>query len=167
MMGGGDHVVGCFGRGLVVFTSLSAWSDDSDPLHRGIGRAAIWKQLQGIHQSQDSKLVYDNTGMRSKRLCLFGNKLSLGCRGSSEAHGKVHLQPRSISSYPSKALPKQQQNPRWDEKQQCDQDYNCGIAAGNNKQKEAKKWAMSEAEAVIVLKSVPARKRMGRWRART
>ncbi|TQD99641.1 hypothetical protein C1H46_014777 [Malus baccata] len=101
--------------------------------------------------------------MRSKRLCLFGNKLSLGCRGSSEAHGKVHLQPRSISSYPSKALPKQQQNPRWDENQQCDQDYNCGIAAGNNKQKEAKKWAMSEAEAVIVLKSVPARKRTGRF----
>lgn len=32
MMSGGDHVVGCFGRGLVVFTSLSAWSD---PLHRG------------------------------------------------------------------------------------------------------------------------------------
>ncbi|KAM1501012.1 hypothetical protein EV1_026039 [Malus domestica] len=147
MMGGGDHVVGCFGRGLVVFTSLSAWSDDSDPLHRG-------------------SMLY-GAGMRSKRLCLFGNKLSLGCRGSSEAHGKVHLQPRSISSYPSKALPKQQQNPRWDEKQQCDQDYNCGIAAGNNKQREAKKWAMSEAEAVIVLKSVPARKRMGRWRART
>ena len=26
------HVVGCFERGLVVFTSLSAWYD---PLHRG------------------------------------------------------------------------------------------------------------------------------------
>lgn len=31
MMSSWDHVVGCFGRGLVVFTSLSAWSD---PLHR-------------------------------------------------------------------------------------------------------------------------------------
>ena len=45
---------------------------------------------QGIHQSQDSKLVYDNTCMRSKRLCLFGNKLSLRCRGSSEAHGRAN-----------------------------------------------------------------------------
>ncbi|KAM2621010.1 hypothetical protein TB2_025824 [Malus domestica] len=167
MMGGGDHVVGCFGRGLVVFTSLSAWSDDSDPLHRGSMLYGAVTSKEFIRVKIVNWYMSDNKGMRSKRLCLFGNKLSLGCRGSSEAHGKVHLQPRSISSYPSKALPKQQQNPRWDEKQQCDQDYNCGIAAGNNKQREAKKWAMSEAEAVIVLKSVPARKRMGRWRART
>ncbi|KAM1201532.1 hypothetical protein ACFX2J_017621 [Malus domestica] len=149
-----------------------------------------------------------SVGISCKKLCLAGKKLSLGSRGSSEAHGKAnkenvapkltenhtecemaHLQennnnntlpqPRSISSYPSKALPEQQQNLKRDEKQQSDEDYNCGIAAGINKQKEGKKLAMCEAEAVIVLDSessdeersrpamtlsVLARKRMGKWR---
>lgn len=88
---------------------------------------------------------------------------------------------KSVSSYPSKSVPKQEQNLRWDEKQQSKQGYNCDITKVI-KQKESEGPSISESEAVIVLdsessdeerripprsKSLLARKRMGKWRIRS
>ncbi|XP_068319176.1 uncharacterized protein [Pyrus communis] len=179
----------------------------SEPLSAAPALDSIYSQP---HKDLIDGMGNGSVGISCKKLCLAGKKLSLGSRGSSEAHGKANkengapkvtenhtkcemahlqennnnnilLQPRSLSSYPSKALPKQQ-NLKRDEKQQSDEDYNSGIAAGINKQEEGKKLAMCEAEAVIVLDSessdeersrpamtisVLARKRMGKWRVRT
>ncbi|XP_048441923.1 probable ubiquitin-conjugating enzyme protein 17 [Pyrus x bretschneideri] len=148
-----------------LLPSVSHSNALSEPLSAAPALDSIYSQP---HKDLIDGMGNGSVGISCKKLCLAGKKLSLGSRGSSEAHGKANkenvapkvtenhtkcemahlqennnnnilLQPRSLSSYPSKALPKQQ-NLKRDEKQQSDEDYNSGIAAGINKQRKVKNW---------------------------
>ncbi|XP_061993476.1 probable ubiquitin-conjugating enzyme E2 37 isoform X2 [Rosa rugosa] len=117
-------------------------------------------------------------GSVSKNCGENGSHKKFGIAQLEENNSNIHPHPHSVSSYPSKSLPKQHQDFRAAEKQH--QDYT--DITGATKQKKGKETARPECEAVIVLdsedseeektipaksKSVLARKRLGKWRVRT
>lgn len=127
--------------------------------------------------------VTENSDAVSKNGGINASYTKCGMDQSEEKNSRNMLpqSQKSVSSYPSKSVPKQEQNLRWDEKQQSKQGYNCDITKVI-KQKESEGPSISESEAVIVLdsessdeerripprsKSLLARKRMGKWRIRS
>ncbi|BFG39959.1 hypothetical protein CerSpe_262330 [Prunus speciosa] len=127
--------------------------------------------------------VTENSDAVSKNGGINASYTNCGMDQSEEKNSRNMLpqSQKSVSSYPSKSVPKQEQNLRWDGKQQSKQGYNCDITKVI-KQKGSEGPAISESEAVIVLdsessdeerripprsKSLLARKRMGKWRIRS
>ncbi|VVA10606.1 PREDICTED: ubiquitin-conjugating enzyme [Prunus dulcis] len=174
-------------------TKLQPHKDLVDGIGNGfIGTSCkkLWLGFRGLSESHGkvdkenvAPQVTENSDAVSKNggINVSYTKCGIDQLEAKNSGNMLPLSQKSVSSYPSKSVPKQEQNLRWDEKQQSKQGYNCEITKVI-KQKESEGPAISESEAVIVLdsessdeerripprsKSLLARKRMGKWRIRS